>query len=280
MVDAGLGVEAVPLEVEGGGFLFVLAVDVEEEEAAAAAAEVEVLGLFAGVAADLGVGVVDGAAADFDEAGFGMLGGVLPVAVTADDVEVGDGFEEGADFVAFGFEDVVGEVVFFAAFVGADDGGGAHDELEGGFGFAEGFFEPGFLCGAEDGFVGAIGDVVGAAEVAAFEEPHLEVAAPGDGAVGKGAVGDLLFEDFEALREGEVAVFAAGPGVVVEGVVVVLHEVGREMAVEVAVPLVGEHAVPALAGGGGVFGEGLFAFVVFVVVDDVATVDEEVGIVF
>lgn len=73
VVDTGFGVDAVPLEVERGCFFFVLAVDVEEEEAAAAAAEVEVLGLFAGVAADLGVGVVDGAASDFDETGFGML---------------------------------------------------------------------------------------------------------------------------------------------------------------------------------------------------------------
>jgi len=92
-------------------------------------------------------------------------------------------------------------------------------------------------------------------------------------------VRNLLFEDGESLRESEVNVFAAGPGVVVEGVVVVLHEVGREVAMEVAVPLVGEHAAPTLAGGGGVLGEGLLSVIVLILVDDVAGVDEEVGLV-
>jgi len=110
----------MPSELDARGILF--AEYVELKVASLTATVVEVRFLLIRVATDEGMSVVDGATADFDEASLRIFGGILPMAVTADDESVWDLGEKLTELVAFVSKVRIGMVVCFAFLVGTNDG--------------------------------------------------------------------------------------------------------------------------------------------------------------
>ena len=123
--------------------------------------------------------------------------------VTADGDHVFLRCQERAQFVAFMFEAVVGVVVVFRRSIGADDWRGTDQYAKRRVGLCDGAFEPFLLFFPPDCFVWAVGQIICAAEVAAFDEPDLEVLSPTKCALGLIAHGDLFEKHGLGFREGE-----------------------------------------------------------------------------
>ncbi len=111
-------------------------------------------------------------------------------------------FEKRKKVISFVAESaVVGVVVFFAQIIGANHRSGGDEEFVFGVTLAERFFDPGFLPGTPDGFVGAVRHGVGAAMDAAFGQPDLQIAGYTMSAIGDGigvvhfGVGQLFEHD-------------------------------------------------------------------------------------
>ncbi len=224
-----------------------------------------------------GVGVAGGAGRILPQTSLIVHGNVLPVPVAANHHHVFLAADELPQYVALVLEVFVRVVVLFVLAVGADERGWAYQDPERRVGFPDCTLEPGDLLPAPDGFVRTVDHSVRAAEIAAFNEPYLQVPAPPDGAVRSLAHRDLFGKNAEAFLEGEIphpVVFHGRPAVILPGVVVVLDKVTRHHVVKSALKRQGVHAVPFQAGQLNRVRDRP----ALVVVDDIARVDEETGL--
>ncbi len=136
------------------------------------------------------------------------------MAVAVDDEEAAVG-EEVTQPVALGGKGGVGVVVGFFHAVGADDGGGADEHLEGGRGGVDRHLKPIFLLFSPDGLGRAVGLGIGDPEIAALDQPDLQILPPAEGAVGTFAHRRLLVPNAQTIGQGQFPVGAGGGGGVV-----------------------------------------------------------------
>src|SRR6478735_9088875 len=135
-----------------------------------------------------------GSAAELLRFGGRIDGMVLPVAVAVEEERVVFrvlGYPL-ANLDAFLREGVVGVIVVLVPTVGPDDRSRRDDDLPVSFARRHAVLQPLFLHLSPDGLRGAVGKVVGAAEITAFEQKDLEGPAPTEGPVGLGSQRDLL----------------------------------------------------------------------------------------
>ena len=142
----------------------------------------------------------------------------------------------------------VGVIILFAEFVGTNEWARGYYEFVSCVRGEDCLFKPGFLLLAKDRFIRSIGIPVRGTKVTVFGHPNLHVFAPTVGTIRFFAHGYLFAEDVETLLESEVSVGLPKPTIVLQGVVVVLHEIGSHVLVEGLIVAVGEHQVPLCTG--------------------------------
>ena len=185
----------------------------------------------------------------FAQARFGVLDDILVVPIATDHDHIVLRGEERANLLTLVVEAFeVRMVVDLARIVGPQHRRRANQDLEGRIRCGHRLEKPCLLFSAPDRFLGAVRVGVGAAKVAIFHHPDLQVLAPAIGSISRVAH-RYLFEKHPLTHlECEVPHDLAlhrRPAVIRQRVVIVLHEVGRHDTMEVEVRRQAEHARPA-----------------------------------